>query len=104
MLERLEMVKVRQAELLHESEIVRRAHGAPKQRRVPGTQVLRAAGRRFMSAVTDQGAIAVPLAEVRAELQAERDRHDATLSQLDERLAQLIAGKATWRPLTKRAP
>ncbi len=45
MLERLEMVKVRRAELLREAEISRRGHGAPKQRRVPGTQVLRAAGR-----------------------------------------------------------
>jgi len=40
---------------------------------------------------------------VRADLQTERDRHDTSLSQLHEQLAQLIARKPTKRPATKSA-
>lgn len=43
------------------------------------------------------------LESVRADLQAERDRHDTSLSQLHEQLAQLIARKPTRRPATKSA-
>ena len=43
------------------------------------------------------------LEQARADLQSERDRHDTSLSQLHEQLAQLIARKPTRRPATKRA-
>ncbi len=43
------------------------------------------------------------LERVRADLQTERDRHDTSLSQLHEQLAQLIARKPTRRPTTKSA-
>lgn len=41
------------------------------------------------------------LEQVRADLQAERERHDVSLSQLHEQLAQLIARTPTRRPATK---
>lgn len=41
------------------------------------------------------------LEQARADLQIERDRNDASLSQLHERLAQLIAPKPTRRPAAK---
>ncbi len=44
------------------------------------------------------------LEQVRAELQAERERHDVSLSQLHEQLAQLIARTPARRPATKAAP
>lgn len=43
------------------------------------------------------------LEQARAELQSERDRHDTSLSQLHEQLAQLIARQPTRRPATKDA-
>ena len=41
------------------------------------------------------------LEQARADLQAERDRHDTGLSQLHEQLAELIARKPARRPATK---
>lgn len=41
------------------------------------------------------------LEQARADLQAERDRHDTSLSQLHEQLAELIARKPTRRPAPK---
>ena len=41
------------------------------------------------------------LEQARADLQAERDRHDSSLSRLHEELAELIARKPTRRPATK---
>lgn len=43
------------------------------------------------------------LEQARADLNAERDRHDSSLSQLHDQLAQLIARKPTRRPTTKSA-
>ncbi len=43
------------------------------------------------------------LEQARADLQAERDRHDSSLSQVHEQLAELIARKPTRRPATKSA-
>lgn len=41
--------------------------------------------------------------QARADLQSERDRHDTSLSELHDQLAQLIARKPTRRPATKNA-
>jgi len=43
------------------------------------------------------------LEQARADLQSERDRHDTSLSELHDQLAQLIARKPTRRPATKSA-
>ncbi len=42
--------------------------------------------------------------QVRAELAAERDRHDVSLAELHDQLAQLLARQSTGRPGTKAAP
>lgn len=44
------------------------------------------------------------LEQARADVQIERDRNDASLSQLHEQLAQLIAPKPIRRPAAKRTP
>ena len=43
------------------------------------------------------------LEQARVDLQSERDRHDTSLSELHDQLAQLIARKPTRRPATKSA-
>ncbi len=64
-----------------------------------------ATARAGMDAASEQAAGAERLLEqVRAELQAERERHDVSVSQLHEQLAQLIARAPTRRPATKTAP
>jgi hypothetical protein len=57
-----------------------------------------------MGSANERAATAERLLEqVRAELQAERERHDVSLAQLHEQLAQLIARTPAPRP-AKAAP
>jgi chromosome segregation ATPase len=67
-------------------------------------QVEMAKGQSAMESANQRASAAERLVEhARAELQAERDRHDSSLSQLHEQLAELIARKPTRRPATKSA-
>lgn len=81
------------------------AHAAATEAAMSRVKVEIATAQAGMESAAERAAGAERLLEqVRAELHAERERHDVSLSQLHEQLAQLIARTPTRRPATKTAP
>jgi len=81
------------------------AHAAQTEAAMTRLELDIARAQAGMASADQRAASAERLLEqVRAELQAERERHDVSLSRLHEQLAQLIARTPARRPATKAAP
>lgn len=79
-------------------------HAAETEASMSRLQVEVATAQAAVESASQRAEIAErQLEQARADLQSERDRHDTSLSQVHEQLAQLIARKPTRRPATKSA-
>ncbi|HVE45160.1 MAG TPA: hypothetical protein VNA57_00235 [Acidimicrobiales bacterium] len=85
-------------------EIARKAaeHAAETEAAMSRLQVEVATAQTAVDSANQRAGTAErQLDQARADLQSERDRHDTSLSQLHEQLAQLIARQPARRPATK---